>query len=159
MISESGILSLAELLGGGQQDPNSAPKTPGNALANPGSIGPSQAQIKVKQAEEEKKKKAEKDIWDEDEVEEVVDTDDGRPQPEYTVTFRQKVSSEDMYLQMNGKNPSIEHSDEIVVKIYLPDEKLKDIQLTCTTNMVDQTFDAVSTGRGRQEWIGKVGKR
>ncbi|KAI8616055.1 hypothetical protein BC830DRAFT_1080869 [Chytriomyces sp. MP71] len=80
-----------------------------------------------------------KDIWAEDEVpnDATVDPFDTRPQPEYSITYRQKVSSEDMYLQMGGKTPGFRDSDEIIVTVELPGCEFKEIELTCTKTLVD----------------------
>ena len=51
----------------------------------------------------EKARPAPESIWDPDEVTEgaeLDDTDDPRPQPEYSMNFRQEVGAEDVFLQV-----------------------------------------------------------
>ena len=76
------------------------------------------------------------DIWDEDEVDLQVD-EDPRPQPEYSINYVQRVSSEDMYLGMSGKTPSFSQSDYIQVKIHLPNTELKEINLNITKDTLE----------------------
>ncbi|KAJ3231042.1 Protein pih1d3 [Chytriomyces hyalinus] len=103
----------------------------------PGSIGPSTAAAKPLPSSSSTKPVS-KDIWDDGEVDEAaVDVHDPRPQPEYKLTYRQKVTSEDMYLQMSGKSPGIHDSDEVVVTIDLPGVQFCDIVLTCTETCLD----------------------
>ncbi|KAJ3403269.1 Protein pih1d3 [Chytriomyces hyalinus] len=103
----------------------------------PGSIGPSTAAAKTLPSNSSTKP-ASKDIWDDVEVDEAaVDVHDPRPQPEHKLTYRQKVTSEDMYLQMSGKTPGIHDSDEVVVTIDLPGVLFSDIVLTCTETSLD----------------------
>ncbi|KAJ3250944.1 Protein pih1d3 [Chytriomyces hyalinus] len=104
----------------------------------PGSIGPSTAAAAKTLSSNSSTKPASKDIWDDGEVDEAaVDVHDPRPQPEYKLTYRQKVTSEDMYLQMSGKTPGIHDSDEVVVTIDLPGVQFSDIVLTCTETSLD----------------------
>merc|ERR1719473_1083214 len=80
-----------------------------------------------------KKKEDPNTIWSEAEVRDagdVDDIDDGRAQPEWDIVFKQKVSPEDMYLGMDPvRHPGISCSDELVLKITLPETKLADIDL------------------------------
>jgi hypothetical protein len=108
-------------------------KTVSKPSFTPGSIG----QTAKKASKKVDLKRAEtKDIWCEDDVEMQVDLDP-RPAPEYDISYLQKVSSEDMYLGMSGRTPSIGHSDELILKVKLPGAKLKEIELNCTENTVD----------------------
>jgi len=96
----------------------------------PGMIGPS-----VKK-QPPKPKAAPKDpdaIWDAAEVGEAGDaeeTEDGRPQPEYEIVFKQSVSAEDMFLGIDPlRNAGVACSDALVLKVQLPDTKLSEIDL------------------------------
>lgn len=91
------------------------------------------------------KKTNSKDIWDVNEVEEggEFDTsDDPRIQPDYEIHYKQKVSAEDIFLQMGNKTPATASCEEMVVKINLPgvgkiseiDVNLYDKFLDCRTN-------------------------
>ena len=56
-------------------------------------------------AEAEGARPAPESIWDPDEVPEgaeLDDTDDPRPQPEYSINFRQEVGAEDVFLQVRA---------------------------------------------------------
>ncbi|KAJ3021006.1 UNVERIFIED_CONTAM: Protein pih1d3 [Siphonaria sp. JEL0065] len=103
----------------------------------PGSIGASTAS-KVPSSAEPVKQTNTKEIWDEDEVEDqVIDVSDARSQPEFDVKYRQRVTSEDMFLQMSGKTPGILDSDDLVIKVFLPETEFKDIELTVTETLLD----------------------
>lgn len=114
-----------------------------------------------------KEKKETKDIWDIDDVPEgiVYDTkDDPRIQPDYDISYKQKITTEDIFLQMGNKTPATASCEEMMViillrsiseirliffsiifyfyyyfnskqiKIQLPEEKLSDIDLDVTEN-------------------------
>ncbi|KAI9351103.1 hypothetical protein DFJ73DRAFT_831593 [Zopfochytrium polystomum] len=140
----SGVLELAELFGSFQKDRDNgdaqvlaARPSPAGSLT-PGSIGPKLAPAAESKAPSKSSSASKKDIWDDDEVEEnVLDDADPRPAPEYTIKYRQRVTSEDIYLQMGGKTPSTSHTDDLVVTIQLPGEQLKDVELTCTPNKLE----------------------
>ncbi|KAI9329189.1 SJCHGC08782 protein-like protein [Obelidium mucronatum] len=105
----------------------------------PGSIGSySSSASKVPASAEPVLKKDSKDIWNDEEVEDsIVDVSDLWLQPEYTVTYRQKVTSEDMFLQMSGKTPGIHDSDDLIVNVLLPGTEFKDIELTVTEQTLE----------------------
>lgn len=89
----------------------------------------------------EEKKANTKDIWDVDEVQEggEFDTsDDPRLQPDYEISYKQKVTSEDVFLQMGNKNPSTASCEDMIIKITLPGvEKIADIDV----NLYDKFLD------------------
>ncbi|KAI9103010.1 hypothetical protein DFS34DRAFT_348379 [Phlyctochytrium arcticum] len=83
-----------------------------------------------------------KDIWDAEEILEVVDDSahDPRKRPEYDIRYRQRLSANDLYLPtvMTGKSPSIHDADELVVCINLPEiSDIKTVDLQCTQSVVD----------------------
>ena len=47
---------------------------------------------------------------------------DSRKQPNYTIVYKQAVTTEDMYLQMGLKTPATSSCEDIIVDIQLPDE-------------------------------------
>ena len=51
--------------------------------------------------------------------------------------LKQKVTSEDMFLGMSGKNPSSACCEEMVIKIQLPDSKMKDVDLDIKSDSLD----------------------
>ena len=101
---------------------------------SPGMIGP--PKVTASKAPPSKPKKAADPnaIWSETEVLEAGDVDDmvddGRTQPEYDLVFKQNVTPEDMYLGVDPlRNPGVACSDELVLKVKLPETKLADIDL------------------------------
>lgn len=113
----------------------------GPTAYTPASIGPK----KVDKAEDKPmNKKDSKSIWDEEEIPASTlfeDDDDGRPQPEYDISYKQKVSSEDMFLGSTGKNPSSACCESLVIKINLPDTKMKDVELQVKEHVLDCRSD------------------
>lgn len=47
---------------------------------------------------------------------------DTRKQPDFKITYKQAVTTEDMYLQMGLKTPATSSCEEMIVDIFLPDE-------------------------------------
>ncbi|KAI9202076.1 uncharacterized protein BJ171DRAFT_515625 [Polychytrium aggregatum] len=81
----------------------------------------------------------EKDIWTDDDVEDICydDAADPRQCPEYTITYRQRVCSEDIFLGMMGKQNSIEDCNEMVMHVEMPlAVALSDIQVDIKDNCV-----------------------
>ncbi|CAF1226366.1 unnamed protein product [Adineta steineri] len=82
-----------------------------------------------------------KDIWQIDEVPnnnvKTHDEVDQRPQPEYEMHYKQRITTEDVFLQMGNKNPSSASCEDLVVNIQLPDTKLADIILDITKTFLD----------------------
>lgn len=56
------------------------------------------------------------------EDEELLDT---RKQPEYVITYKQAVTTEDIYLQMGMKTPATSSCEAMVIEIDLPEEAVK----------------------------------
>lgn len=87
------------------------------------------------------KKQSTKDIWDVNEVEEGEEfdtSDDPRIQPDYEITYKQKVTTEDIFLQMGNKTPSTASCEDMVVKIILPGvQKISEIDV----NLFDKFLD------------------
>lgn len=113
-----------------------------SAKLGPGSIG-----SKPKETTEttEKKniytKKQSKNIWEEEEVEagaEFDTSDDPRVQPEYDIVYKQKLTSEEMFLQMGSKTPATSSCEDMVVKIKLPGvEKVSEIDVNTYEKFLD----------------------
>ena len=100
---------------------------------SPGSIGPPKKAAPKKAAAPTKKAADPNEIWSETEVRDagdVDDIDDGRRQPEYDIVFKQNVTPEDFFLGADPtRHQGISCSDELVLKVVLPDTKLADIDL------------------------------
>eukprot|EP00040_Diaphanoeca_grandis_P043951 m.269570 g.269570 ORF g.269570 m.269570 type:complete len:191 (-) comp85279_c0_seq1:229-801(-) len=133
-----GLKALSNLLSGANldaDDDNELDGIGGSSAMTPGSIGPAKKRI----AQKPKTEKDNKDIWEEDEVNEDdrgID-DDPRPAPEYEMIYKQAVSSNDMYLQMSGRDPSSQWCEDIIVRIKLPGHKLSDCDLEVTDKYID----------------------
>uniref|UniRef100_A0A7S0WQ44 PIH1D1/2/3 CS-like domain-containing protein n=1 Tax=Chlamydomonas leiostraca TaxID=1034604 RepID=A0A7S0WQ44_9CHLO len=86
----------------------------------PASIGPKDLlNVKVPAP---RARKDPKEIWDESEIQDVVedDIDDGREVPEYEFMYKQAVESTDVFLGMSGKDESSTSCEQMVVKVQLP---------------------------------------
>ena len=55
----------------------------------------------------------------------------------YEMHYKQRVTTEDVFLQMGNKNPSSASCEALVVNIQLPDTKLPDIILDITKTFLD----------------------
>lgn len=81
-----------------------------------------------------------KAIWDDSEVpaddliEDEDTTNDDREEAEFEILYKQNVSAEDAYLNMGMKDPSSRHCDAIIVRIKLPGDKFKDVNLQVTSH-------------------------
>ncbi len=105
-------------------------------------------------------------IWSEAELAEAGDPDDiddGRPQPEYEIVFKQNVRAEDMYLGVDPlRHAGISCSDELVLKVTLPETKLAEIDLDVRPTVVRlqspkyrlkvQLGERVDENKGNAKW-------
>lgn len=142
----SGLMDLLGTKRHEEQDERSLP-----ANLNPASVvggqksqaGPNM-KVSVKKGGQSKKEEAEKKaaIWDDKEfkassgvVAKEAPSDD-RQAPEYEILFRQKLGSQDLFLNMGEKDASSDHCEELLVKVKLPNTKLKDITLDVLVDRV-----------------------
>lgn len=59
-------------------------------------------------------------------------------QPEYEIVYKQKVTSEDIFLQMGSKNPSTTNCEDMIVKIKLPGvNKITEIDVNVYEKFLD----------------------
>lgn len=73
---------------------------------------------------------------------EFDNSDDPRIQPEYEFVYKQKVTTEDIYLQMGSKNQSTASCEDMIVKISLPGvSKISEIDI----NLFDTFLDCRTT--------------
>ncbi|KAJ3211839.1 Protein pih1d3 [Dinochytrium kinnereticum] len=107
-------------------------RVPGDK-SGPANIAPKPA----KSSKAQTTKKTSDDIWDDEEVGAFADVADARPQPEYQIKYRQKVSAEDIYLQMGNKSMSAACTDEFVVVVELPSTSFRDIVVNCSNDNLD----------------------
>lgn len=79
-------------------------------------------------------------FWDEGEITPIgfyKDPSDDRAEPTYTIHYRQEVGTEDVYLGLNMKDPSIQSADEAVIKVKLEDTEIDDIDLNVQKGYLD----------------------
>lgn len=136
---------------------------------SPGMIGPPKAATAAaakKPAKKAAKPKDPNEIWAENEVHDagdIDDIDDGRPQPEFDIVFKQKVSPEDMFLGVDPlRHPGISMSDDLVLKVTLPNTKLAEIDLDVRPTFVRvlapkwklraQLGQTVDENKGNAKW-------
>eukprot|EP00039_Didymoeca_costata_P032763 m.39295 g.39295 ORF g.39295 m.39295 type:complete len:198 (-) comp9531_c0_seq1:22-615(-) len=136
------LLQLSALLGSGDNDNDGGQDARGTATMTPGCIGPPKSTTTVEPRAQQKKpalKANLQDIWSEEEV--PVDDrgahEDHRPVPDYDILYKQAVTSEDMYLQMSGRDPSTHQCDDMVVRIKLPGHKLSYCELDVNDTYLD----------------------
>ncbi|XP_017109480.2 dynein axonemal assembly factor 6 [Drosophila bipectinata] len=105
---------------------------------NPGGIGPPKTgsapgKTKSKKkanpyitplVEEEKKQPETLEQWQEQQEREDNDILESRKTPEYTMTYRQAVGTEDVFLQMGNRTGSSASCEDLVLEISLPDEEM-----------------------------------
>merc|ERR1712054_615006 len=102
----------------------------------PGDIGPKASKSKTTK---EQKKEVTNDIWDTEEVPEEdlrwEDEGDNRPEPEYSIAYKQRVTSEDAFLGINGRDPGSHCCEDLVIKIHLEGiDSLEMMSLDVTKN-------------------------
>ena len=82
-----------------------------------------------------------KDIWNEEEVEEGAEfdtSDDPREQPDYDIVYKQKITTEEMFLQMGNKTPATASCEDMTVKIKLPGvDKISEIDVNVFEKFLD----------------------
>ena len=109
-----GLLQLASLLQDSELDKE--PEETVHSSFTPASIGPpSKEEEDIPHPTGEKTK----NIWNEDEVGDVIAYTDPRPTPEYEMNFSQSVHSEDVFLGMGNKNLSSASCENLVVRVKL----------------------------------------
>lgn len=81
--------------------------------ATPGSIA-----LTAKKQTDSNVQSTTKDIWNVEEVSEKhqYEYDDPRPQPDYDITYKQSVGTEDVFLGMGPKNPTTACCENMVVR-------------------------------------------
>ena len=78
-------------------------------------------------------------IWSEAEImneEDLIDQFDKRPAPRYEFFFKQLVGSEDVFLGLNDKSPSVGDCSHLVIKIHFPGATMRDLDLDVTKNRI-----------------------
>ncbi|KAM8953683.1 dynein axonemal assembly factor 6 [Pelodytes ibericus] len=108
-----------------------------SGVSGPGNIGPA----KRPDVAAPTGQKNRKEIWDDVEVTEASfglhDVYDPREQPEYEIIFKQRVSSEDLFLGLTRKDPSTACCEDMLVRIKLPGTKASDVSLQVKKKFID----------------------
>uniref|UniRef100_A0A182QGU2 PIH1D1/2/3 CS-like domain-containing protein n=1 Tax=Anopheles farauti TaxID=69004 RepID=A0A182QGU2_9DIPT len=60
--------------------------------------------------------------WEAQQLQQDQSLFDSRKRPEYRISYRQTVATEDIYLQMNRKTPSTASCEHMIVEVFLTDE-------------------------------------
>ena len=55
----------------------------------------------------------------------------------YEMHYKQRITTEDVFLQMGNKNPSSASCEDLVINIQLPETKLSEIILDITKSFLD----------------------
>ncbi|KAH8264896.1 hypothetical protein KR038_007160 [Drosophila bunnanda] len=119
----------------------------------PGGIGPSRtpgtstkARSKRKPnplatplVEEQKKQPDNLEEWQLQQEREDNDILDSRKMPEYTITYRQAVGTEDVFLQMGNRTGSTASCEDLIMEVFMPDEEMTadKMSLSLQENEVD----------------------
>lgn len=61
--------------------------------------------------------------WEKQQEDQCANLLESRPQPEYKISYKQTVGTEDLFLQLNGKTPSTASCENMIVEVFLTDEK------------------------------------
>lgn len=113
--------------GESSSDSEDEEKLPSSAFG-PGDIKPKKAEIKnslenplLKKVETKDEIAKSMEEWEQmqRDDEEALDT---RKSPEYSIVYKQAITTEDVYLQMGLKTPATSSCEDMIVDIKLPDE-------------------------------------
>mmetsp|Transcript_31238 Transcript_31238/g.57123 ORF Transcript_31238/g.57123 Transcript_31238/m.57123 type:complete len:216 (+) Transcript_31238:70-717(+) len=134
LLGASQMEGLMGLLGCSRQSEEESSNAP-SLQVNPASLtgkDRSQAPPNMKVAVKKQTKKDEKAIWEPEEFKAasgvvLKDEGDDRVAPKYEILHRQQVGASDTYLNIMEMDPSSDHCQELLVKIWLPNTKLQDI--------------------------------
>uniref|UniRef100_A0A182NEV5 PIH1_CS domain-containing protein n=1 Tax=Anopheles dirus TaxID=7168 RepID=A0A182NEV5_9DIPT len=80
----------------------------------------SYAPLETHQPEEQPPRTLEE--WEAEQLHQERSLFDSRKRPEYRISYRQTVATEDIYLQMNGKTPSTASCEHMIVEVFLTGE-------------------------------------
>uniref|UniRef100_A0A8C4L2U6 Dynein axonemal assembly factor 6 n=2 Tax=Equus asinus TaxID=9793 RepID=A0A8C4L2U6_EQUAS len=139
--SVSALQALSKLLYPEEEDDfesgqSTCPSTIG--AMDPGNIGPSKTEEfeVIPQPSDENKE----EIWNPEEVPQGAEHDDMwdvREKPEYEITFKQQVGTEDVFLGFTRKDSSTACCEDLVVKIKLPNTNPSEIEIDVQEMILD----------------------
>ncbi|XP_018329795.1 uncharacterized protein LOC108740098 [Agrilus planipennis] len=65
--------------------------------------------------------------------------DDWKKTPQWDISYRQSVTPSDVFLQMGGKTPSTISCEDMIISVYLPEEKYHNIDLKVEKEILNLT--------------------
>ncbi|XP_064084992.1 dynein axonemal assembly factor 6-like [Macrobrachium nipponense] len=79
------------------------------------------------------------DIWDIDEIrsEHIEEQFDPRAKPEYEITYRQRLSANNVYLPMSNLATNGRGEEDLVVRVILPGDLLTEVTLEVTSSTLN----------------------
>ncbi|EDW41485.1 protein PIH1D3 [Drosophila sechellia] len=80
--------------------------------------------------EEVKKQPDSLEEWQDQQEKEDMDILESRKTPEYTMTYRQAVGTEDVFLQMGNRTGSSASCEDLILEVSLPDEEMTADKMT-----------------------------
>ncbi|KAF0714419.1 Aste57867_3877 [Aphanomyces stellatus] len=110
-----------------------------------------------------------KSIWSNDEVKSDDEDEEGdtRKRPKHEILFKQDVMTEDIFLGLGDKDPSVAHCDAMVIKIAFPGHVLQEIDLDFKSQkLIAQSHklklsiflpNPVKHKEGKAKWDSKIG--
>lgn len=106
--------------------------TPGDFVGGRKEMAPAHAKIEAKV----NRKKA-NDIWKAEEINNpAAKKSDDRPEPEFEILYKQRVSPQDVYLGLSDLDPSSRSCQDLLIKISLPGTKQNEISLDVEANLL-----------------------
>lgn len=77
--------------------------------------------------------------WEASQEELNIKVFDTRMEPEYTISYKQALTTEDLFLGMNNKTPATSSCEDMVLEIKLPEEtvSIEDMELSVKEQAVD----------------------
>ncbi|XP_037938970.1 dynein assembly factor 6, axonemal [Teleopsis dalmanni] len=102
---------------------------------NPGSFGATQQEFEAKPVKTQNEPPVEKmpksfEEWEEMQANETAEILETRKCPEYKMTYRQAVGTEDVFLQMGNRSASSASCEDLLLEIMLPGETMPAEKMT-----------------------------
>ncbi|XP_045470747.1 dynein axonemal assembly factor 6 [Harmonia axyridis] len=91
---------------------------------------------KIEAEEEQRMKYEELAAENEFFLDEAKPNTDWKKTPKWQFSYRQKVTSSDVFLQMGPKNPSTACCEDMIIEVYLPKDKRQNIDLKVKNNQL-----------------------
>ncbi|KXJ80700.1 hypothetical protein RP20_CCG023820 [Aedes albopictus] len=117
---DAGIVGGAQQLGPGDIGSSSKPKLKKKLAENPEEHVKTSSYAPLEKQETTDPKTIEE--WEKQLEAESENLLESRPAPEYKISYKQTVGTEDLFLQMSGKTPSTASCENMIVEVFLSDE-------------------------------------